>query len=129
MNKLSFTIEQKEFDFGYEKIIGEGFYYIVDGLKLEFSNYYPASYWMILEAESEDEPFEDKKMIPLNQCTCGCWECDSIVASITENENSVIWQIHRLRYEEIIATYEFDKADYNLVMQKIKQAALVRERK
>lgn len=129
MNKLSYKIEQVEFNDGYHKYIDEGFYYVADGKKLEFADYNPAKYWMILEGEEEDDPFEDKKMIPLNQCICGYWECDSFVASITEKENSVVWQIHRLRYEEITATYEFDKEEYNLVMQEMRQAALERGRK
>lgn len=128
MNTLSYTIEQVEIFDGYQEYRDEGFYYVVDGVKLEFSNYNPAKYWMILEGESEDDPFEDKKMIPLNRCICGYWECDSIVATITETENSVLWQVHRLRYEEIISTYEFDKTEYTLVMQEMRKAALEREK-
>jgi len=36
MNKLSYTIMQTEFDDGYKKYRGEGFFYTVDGKKLEY---------------------------------------------------------------------------------------------
>lgn len=124
MNKLAYKIEQTEFDDGYKKYRGEGFFYTVDGKKLEYQNYNPAEYYEILESGNEDDPFEDKQMVILNCCTCGMWECDCMAAAVTEKPSTILWQIHKLRDEKIIETYEFDKSEYLLAMQQIKRAAL-----
>ncbi len=84
MNKLSYKIELTEIVEGYLKYKEEAFFYVVDGRKLEYQNYSPAMNWNILETGYEDEIFEEKKIVILNRCTCGLWECDCIVALITE---------------------------------------------
>lgn len=123
MNKLSYKIEEVELDDGYEKIKREVFYYIVDGKKLEFRGYHPVTHWEIIETDLIDDHFENKEFVIVGCCTCGYWECDCVVAVVTEKESSVQWQIHRRWFDQIIATYEFDKEEYKLVMSQMQMAA------
>lgn len=123
MNKLSYSIENVELSDGYENFIAECFFYLVDGKKLEFQEYNPLSYWDIIEEDLQDKHFENKEMVLINCCVCGYWECDCIVAAVTKKPTSIMWQIHRRWHSEILATYEFEKENYNSVMEQMKKAA------
>lgn len=123
-NELSFCIEPVEYDDGYEKVKFNAFYYIVDGEKIDFgSSFQPASKYEILES-TEDYVDEKYRMVILNCCSCGMWECDSYVAKVIEKKNTIEWNIHRLREEsEEPSDYIFDRNQYLKVMQEIKEAA------
>lgn len=123
MNKLSYSIEDVELSDGYEKFVAECFFYLVDGKKLEYQDHNPLSYWDVIEEDLQDEHFESKKMVLINCCTCGYWECDCVVAAVTEKQSSIMWQIHRRWHDEILATYEFEKDNYIFVMEQMKKAA------
>ncbi|MBQ0004211.1 MAG: hypothetical protein KBT21_11820 [Treponema sp.] len=123
MNKLSFSIENVELSDGYEKFVAECFFYLVDGKKLEYQGYNPLSYWEVIEDSLQDDHFDNKEMVLISCCTCGYWECDCVVAVVTEKPSSVMWQIHKRWHDEILATYEFDKGNYISVMEQMKKAA------
>lgn len=123
MNKLTYAIEDVEISDGYESFTAECFFYLVDGKKLEFQDYNPLSYWEVLVDYLQDESFDNKEIVLINCCTCGEWGCDCVVAAVTEKSSSFMWQIHRRWRNEIIATYEFEKENYNSVMQQMKNAA------
>lgn len=126
MNKLSYRIQKALVDDGSYKEMKDVFYYVVDGRNLEYQNYLPLEYEEALETGYEDDPFEDKKMVILNHCTCGCWYCDCMAAAVTEKSATMLWQVHKQGDAEIKETYEFDKAEYYQVLADIKQAVLKR---
>lgn len=123
MNKLSYSIENVELSDGYENFIAECFFYLVDGKKLEFQGYYPLGPWDAIVDGLQDDHFDNREMVLINCCTCGDWKCDCVVAVVTEKPSSVMWQIHRRWHDEILATYEFEKGNYNSVMKQMKKAA------
>lgn len=119
MNKLSFEIKQVTVSEGTSsKVIYDGIFYLVDDKPLMFENYNPADGYDIIESE-EDWDFEGNSMRLLNHCTCGMWECDSIVACVIEKKDSITWKVHRLRYSEILAEYTFEKSQYQETIKEI----------
>lgn len=123
MNELSYSIENVEVSDGEENYIRECVFYLVDGKKLDFEDFIPINYLDVLEEDLYDESFDNKKMVLINCCSCGIWSCDGVVAAVTEKPSSVMWQIHRVGVKEILATYEFEKENYNFVMEQMKKVA------
>lgn len=119
MNKLTFTIEKFS-----NEIEGEydAFFYLVDGKKIQNDSFIPNSMYEILTNES-DWIFSDYKMIILNRCSCTNWECDSLVATVIEDDNCIKWKLHNIRNEKIINEYIFEKNEYKKTIEELKNKA------
>lgn len=119
MNKLTFTIEKFS-----NEIEGEydAFFYLVDGKKIQNDSFIPNSMYEILTNES-DWIFSDYKMIILNRCSCTSWECDSLVATIIEDDNYIKWKLHNIRDEKIINEYIFEKNEYKKTIKELENKA------
>ena len=124
INNLLFCIEPIEYFDGYEKKKFNAFYYMVDGKKIDFgSSFQPASKYEILENEA-DYIDEEYRMVILNCCSCGMWECDSYVAKVIERQDTVEWFIHRIRDDsENTPDYVFDREQYEMTISKMRTAA------
>ncbi len=124
INTLSFCVEPVEYFDGYEKKKFNAFYYIVDGEKIDFGNsFQPASKYEILDDEA-DYIEENYRMVILNCCSCGMWECDSYVTKVIEKQDTVEWFIHRIRDDaENTPDFVFDREQYESTISKIKAAA------
>ena len=122
MNKLSFeytSLFVEEPGNSYERYT---IFFYIDGKKLDFDTFSPPYTSDILEVET-DWDFPQYKMQILNHCSCGSWGCDSIVATIIEKKESVVWRIHNLRSTDIIAEYEFDITEYKQTIEAVRNAA------
>ena len=124
INNISFCIEPVEYFDGYEKNRFNAFYYIIDGKKIDFGNsFQPASKYEVL-ADEPDYIDENYRMVILNCCSCGMWECDSYVAKVILKQDTVEWYVHRIRDESASnPDYIFIRSQYETVMSKIKAAA------
>lgn len=101
------------------------YYYVVDGKKLTFeeSDLGPITCFEVLEKTSN---FFDKDnyAIILSRCSCGEWECDSVIANVFENEATVIWKLYSIHNDnDLIAEYEFDSQQHYEVMKSITEDA------
>lgn len=105
-----------------KRFIYKDFYYIVDDNKLVYDGFDPANSDDVLIYQ-EDSFYEDHLMIILNHCTCGDYGCGSMVACITINEDSVLWQIHEFNSDIIVESYRFELNQYNKVMKDIRNEA------
>ena len=114
MNTLGFLIEQNNDGYNY--------FYTVDGIKLKYKDFRPARYRTILDTDETDWDFEDNSMVILNECGCGFWECDCVVARVIQETDKVKWQIHFFRSTEIISEFSFEKRQYDEVMTELYEA-------
>ncbi len=116
MNTLSFYTEPFEVEeFGRQnKYLA--FYFQVDGKTIlaPDDTYNPANCFDLTDKEATEY-----NMVVLWHCTCGVWQCSSIVATVSELENDIIeWKIHQLGrgYYKI---FHFAKKEYDKVMSEI----------
>lgn len=126
INTLSFSVEDVCVTEGSHKDIQyKAFYYLIDGMKIEYDNYNPLDASEICETEdlldsqSIEYEQEDFTAVLLNHCRCGLWECNAMVAQVVEEGNIFRWRIHRNCRDIIIQEFIFDKTEYKETIKMI----------
>lgn len=115
MNHLSYKTEYVDIEQGDKFGKYLAFFFYIDGKKIESEEYNPANYLDIL-----DERAVNQNMIVLAHCSCGCWECSSLVARIEyPSSNIVEWNVDTLRNPHNPNIYTFDREEYLKVMAQI----------
>ena len=120
MNKLSFELKKtRELRHEYDY---SGFLFLVDGKPLVFDDYTLPDYADFLELLDQG--------VIIARCTCGAWFCSAIVAEVKEiNDHVIQWTLVKIQEDEVIETFQFDKAEYNKVIGELERIARKLERK
>ena len=120
MNKLSFKTEYVDLAQGDQMGKYLAFYFFIDGIKIEDPNYNPANSYDIL-----DERARSQNLIVLAHCTCGVWECSSLVAREKYLDNDTVeWTVDNFRHSINPQKYYFEKKEYEAVIAEVKEKAL-----
>lgn len=119
MNTLSYKTEYVDLEQGDGLGKYLAFYFFIDGNKIESSEYNPANCFDIL-----DERASNQHLIVLAHCTCGAWECNSLVAKVNYLLSDIVeWIVDELRCSNNPQKYFFTKNDYESVIKEVKQIA------
>ena len=119
MNTLSYKTEYVDLEQGDGLGKYLAFYFFIDGNKIESSEYNPANCFDIL-----DERASNQHLIVLAHCTCGVWECNSLVAKVNYLLGDIVeWTVDELRCSNNPHKYFFTKNDYESVIEEVKQSA------
>lgn len=122
MNELSFVTEHVTYDAEFEVADYTGYFFVIDGRKLDFGDgYRPASKYEILSDSIVDKFY---KRIIFNSCSCGEWECDCCYAKEVIDGNVVRWELFVGETKDIQRYFEFEKTHYDFVMKEIRKTAL-----
>ncbi len=114
MNKLSFELKKtRELRHEYDYL---GFLFLIDGKPLVFDNYTLVDYADILELLDQG--------VIIARCTCGEWFCSGIVAEVKKiNDHVIQWTLLNIQKDEVIETFQFDKTEYDKVMDDVEKVA------
>ncbi|MBO7048905.1 MAG: hypothetical protein J6W62_08360 [Spirochaetia bacterium] len=114
MNKLSFELKKtRELRHEYDY---PGFLFLVDGKPLVFDDYTLPDYADFLELLDQG--------VIIARCTCGDWFCSAIIAEVKEiNDHIIQWTLVKIQEDEVIETFQFDKAEYNKVIGELERIA------
>ena len=119
-NRLSFEtmmVEVEQAASEKEKYLA--FFYLIDGVRIEDDDYNPADAFDVL-----DESAGKRNLVILNHCSCGIWECSSLVARVSEtDEGAIEWEIDQLRYIDNPRTFLFEKTSYEKTMAEVRKLA------
>lgn len=122
MNNLSFVTEHITYDAGFEVVDYTGYFFVVDGRKLDFGDgYRPASKYEVLTDSIVDKSY---KRIILNSCSCGYWGCDCCYAKEIIKGDVVKWELYGTEVKGNQKHFEFEKSSYDSVMKDIRKTAL-----
>ena len=121
INKLSFRTEEIDIDADYgicrEQYLA--FFFMIDGKPFSKDGYHPANAYDVVDEEAS----EDNIVIILH-CSCGYWQCSSLVARVSETSDGIIeWTVDMLNYEDDPHTYRFKKGEYEKTMSEVRKAA------
>ncbi len=120
MNKLSFYTNPMEIEEGWGIFNYRAFYFQVDGETIQCPDdgYHPASCYDLVDDEAEKE-----SLIVLWHCSCGFWQCSSIVAYVKVSDDTIQWDVKQYRVECNPSTYYFKRDEYEKVMAEIMETA------
>ena len=120
MNKLSFKTKYVDLEQGDRMGKYLAFYFFIDGIKIEDPDYNPANSYDILDKRASNQ-----NLIVLAHCTCGVWECSSLVAREKYLDNDTVeWTVDNFRYSINPQKYYFEKKEYEAVIAEVKEKAL-----
>ena len=120
MNKLSFKTEYVNLAQGDRMGKYLAFYFFIDGIKIKNPDYNPANSYDILDKRAGSQ-----NLIVLAHCTCGVWECSSLVARENYLDNDTVeWTVDNFRYSTNPQKYYFEKKEYEAIIAEVKEKAL-----
>ena len=122
MNTLSFIAEYVTYDADFEVVDYTGYFYVVDGVKLDFGDgYRPASKFEILTESFINKTY---KRIIFNSCSCGFWGCDCCYAKEIIEDDIVKWELYGTEVKENQKYFEFEKSAYFSLMDQLQKTVL-----
>lgn len=127
ISKISYLTEDVSVsEAGHPNVNYKGFFYVIDGKKLEYKGYNPLDKNDICETDDlidcqslEDDDDNETPAVLLNHCKCGLWLCNSMIAQVIYEGDKVRWRIHGYARDIIFQEFLFDRAEYEQTMNSI----------